>query len=106
MTLKVREIFDQGCRYDVLPIDEDGILAARKKWHDMNKRPPPSHRDLTDNQISVLSRLKDLGHNLLAFDMGVYGPYGTRRERRYMLDTHVQNADGQWIVKEVPGAQS
>ena len=43
---------------------------------------------------------------MLAFDMGVWGPFGTRHERAYTLSAHVQSADGSWMTKEVPGAQS
>ena len=38
--------------------------------------------------------------------MGVWGPYGTRRERQYVLMAYHQNASGEWIPREVPGAQT
>ena len=47
-----------------------------------------------------------MDYNLLAFDMGVWGPFGARRERVFQLSAHVQNANGEWITKEVPGANS
>ena len=68
--------------------------------------PPAPHQDLSDNQLSVLSRLGGLNHNLLAFDMGVWGPYGTRRERHFVMTAYHQNANGEWVAREMPGAQT
>ena len=36
----------------------------------------------------------------------MWGPFGTHRERAYTLSAHVQSADGSWMTKELPGAQS
>ena len=44
--------------------------------------------------------------NMLAFDMGVWAPWGGRRERRFMLTAHVRNTEGEWVAKEEPGAQN
>eukprot|EP00972_Heterocapsa_arctica_P083984 12371884-Heterocapsa_arctica.AAC.1 len=43
---------------------------------------------------------------MLAFDMGVWGPYGTRRKLHFMLTAHHMNASDVFQAKEVPGAQS
>jgi hypothetical protein len=76
----------------------------RDRWTARNTLEPGPAVSLNDNQLSVLKRLADLEHNLLAFDMGVWGPYGFRRERQQMLTIHHQNASGAWIAKEVSGA--
>ena len=47
----------------------------------------------------------DLGINLLAFDMAVWGPYCDRRERHFILTVHHLSSNGEYIPKQVPGAQ-
>ena len=74
VTLKVNQDWDQGCRMEVQPVGEDVICAMRKRWLAKNYPPPPPARDLTDNQLSILARLQEGGHKLLAFDMGSGGP--------------------------------
>ena len=106
VVLKASQFLDQASRFEVHPIAEELILEMRKRWKDKMWLDPQPHVDISDNQLSVLARLQDLNHNLLAFDMGVWGPYGTRRERQYMLTAYHQNATGEWIAREVPGAQT
>jgi hypothetical protein len=105
-TLKVSHFFDQGCRLEVKPIEPEEIMKMRARWQSQMWLPPQKHLNPTDNQLSVLKRLSDLGHNMLAFDMGVWGPYGSRRERHFLLTAHHLNVRGEYQAKEVPGAQS
>ena len=106
VAMKVSQFFDQACRYEVPPIAEDAILTKWNRWKAKMWLGPPPHVDMSDNQLSVLARLQDLNHNLLAFDMGVWGPFGTRRERQYVLTAYHQNQQGDWVAREVPGAQT
>ena len=105
-TLKVSHFFDQGCRLEVKPIESEEISKMRTRWQSQMWLHPQKHLNPTDNQLSVLKRLNDLGHNMLAFDMGVWGPYGSRRERHFLLTAHHVNVTGEYQAKEVPGAQS
>ena len=104
--IKVSQVFDQGCRYEVQPVAEEVLTVMRNRWIDKKGMPPQPHMDMSDTQLSTLSRLAELDHNLLAFDMAVWGPCGTQRERNFMMAAHVQNGDGAWIVKEIAGARS
>ena len=102
--LPVRHYFDQGCKLIVQTVAADELKVMRDRWTLRNSLEPGTAVNPSDNQLSVLKRLADLDHNLLAFDMGVWGPYSTRRERQQMLTVHHQNAAGAWVAKEVPGA--
>lgn len=78
----------------------------RARWTAVNWLNPSVKKELSDNQLSVLYRFKERDHNLLAFDMGVWGPFSGRRERAIALAAHFQNANGQWVTKDIPGAES
>ena len=78
----------------------------RARWQTSAWVAPSKHVNPADTQFSVFKRLQDLDHNMLAFDMGVWGPYGARRERHFMLTVHHLNAAGAYQAKEVPGAQT
>ena len=62
--------------------------------------------DVGLHPLSVLKRPKEAGHNMLAFDMGVWAPWRGRRESRFMPTAHVRNTEGEWVTKEEPGAQN
>ena len=64
---------------------------------------PGRHQKLTDNQLSALFRFSERQHNLLAFGMAVWAPYGQRRDRNFVFSAHHRNAAGEWVTKEVPG---
>ena len=105
-SLKVSHFFDQGRRLEIKPIEPEEITKMRARWQSQMWLPPQKHLNPMDNQLRVLKRLNDLGHNMLAFDMGVWGPYGSRRERHFLLTAHHLNVSGDYQAKEVPGAQS
>ena len=105
ITLKVNHYFDQGSRLQVKPADPDTLQTMRHRWLVVNTLPPGPQINLSDNQLSVLFRLGGVNHNLLAFDMGVWGPFGVRRERNMMVTAHVLNAQGVYVPKEISGAQ-
>ena len=105
-TLKVSQLFDQGLRMEVRPCTTEEIRTMRKRWIDIMKLPPARNRKPTDNQLSVLHRLQELGLNLLAFDMAIWGPFGDRRERHFSLTVHHLTANGEYIPKLISGAQS
>ena len=48
----------------------------RGRWKAKMGMAPQPHRDLSDNQLSVLSRLSDGRANLLAWDMAGWGHTG------------------------------
>ena len=105
-SLKVAQYFDQGCKSkEVRPVAPEAIDEMRARWEDTNGTEPVAELQYTDNQLSVLFRLNVAGHNMLAFDMGVWGPFGARRERLFSMTAYVQNADGTYIARELPGAQ-
>ncbi len=78
----------------VTPQGADELKAMRKKWLDKHKLEPSEDVAPTDNQLSMLHRLVAMDYNVLSFDMGVWGPYGGRRERSFTMMAHVQNIDG------------
>ena len=73
-TLKVNQYFDQGCKMEVRPITPLEIKGMRQLWMDKYRREPSRDVQYTDNQLSVLCRLSEAGHNMLAFDMGSGDP--------------------------------
>ena len=104
MTLKANQYFDQACRLKVLPISQSEISVMRARWSDSAWLPPAREVNPNDNQLSVLARLSSLNYNLLAFDMGVWGPFAARRERHFQLTTFQLSSRGEYQAKEVPGA--
>ena len=105
--IKICQVYDQGCKNkEVRPITEENLTKMRKRWFDVNGEDPISELAMTDNQLSVVFRLINIGHNMLAFDMGVFGPYGGRRERQFAMTASMKNADGVFITKEIPGCQN
>ena len=105
LQLRVNHYFDQGCKLLVRPAPDDVLKTMRDRWLTANSLEPSARVNLHGNQLSVLYRLAAAGHNLLAFDMGVWGPYSSRRERHMMVTVHQQNAAGQYVPMEIPGAQ-
>ena len=105
--LKVSQLFDQGCKTkEVRPLEEELITEMRDRWVKANGSDPIADLQFTDNQLSVVYRLNGTGHNMLGFDMGVYGPYGGRRERAFSMTACIKNAEGVYVSKEIPGAQN
>ena len=104
-SLRVKDFFDQASKILVKTADAVDLQKMRDRWLALKSLEPGANVDLADNQLSVLFRLGELGHNLLAFDMGVWGPYSERRERAQSVTVHYQNAAGKWIPKEIGGAQ-
>ena len=102
----MRKYFDQGSSLVVEEVNEETITTMRARWSTLMGSEPEDANDFTDEQLSVLARLTEKGHNLLAFDMGVWGPYGGRRDRHFMLTTYHVNEDGQRIATEIRGAQT
>ena len=105
--LKVSHYFDQTGPLSKLVVktaNSDELLKMRGRWLTLKALEPGPSVSLSDNQLSVLFRLQELGHNVLAFDMGIWGPYSERRERALNLTIHYQNSSGQWLPKEISGA--
>jgi hypothetical protein len=103
--LHVKHFFDQGCRLMLRPAPAAKIKEMRNRWLAQNALEPSAGVKLSDSQLSVLHGLSELGHNLLGFDMGVWGPYSSRRERSMMCTAHHLNAFGKWVPHQVPGAE-
>lgn len=78
-TLKVNLYWDQSMKFVVAMIPAPEIKVMRGRWSGGKSVPLTPHRALSDKQLSVLSRLKDLKENMLAFDMGVWGPFSDQR---------------------------
>ena len=62
------------------------------------------HANLTDNQLSVHAWFLEAKRNLLAFDMGVWGPFGARLERQWICTVHHLDASGQYVSQDMAGA--
>ena len=104
--LNANTIWDQGCKIVVQPLGKDDIRLMRMRWTDIHELEPTEEVNPTDNQLSMFARLNTLGHNILAFDMGVWGPYGGRRERAFTMMAAVKTVDGTYLPKEVPGPRN
>ncbi|CAK0902843.1 unnamed protein product, partial [Prorocentrum cordatum] len=104
VSLRVREIFDQGCKLVFKPRPDSEIRAARAKWTAANKLEPERSVNPSNNQISILLSLKSVDWNMLGFDMGVFGPFDARRQRHMMLKAHRFGPDGVYHPFEMSGA--
>ena len=67
---------------------------------------PPRTHTMSDSQLSVLKRFVDRQHNLLAFDLSIWGPVRERSDGAFTLAAHHQNASGTWVATEVAGPQN
>ena len=104
--LNASTIWDQGLKIVVAPVGASKLQEARQRWLDLHELEPSEDVLPTDKQLSMLFRLMEIDHNILAFDMGVWGPWGGRRERTFTLMAHVQGVDGTYMPKELPGPRS
>ena len=102
--LPARQYFDQGSRRKFKPKSETELRAARARWVAVADVEPRRELNPIDNQLSVILGIVEVGDNPLAFDMGVWGPFGVRRERHWMCTTHHLNAAGQYVPQEMAGA--
>ncbi|CAK0813100.1 unnamed protein product, partial [Prorocentrum cordatum] len=98
--IKVNRMFDQGCRLEFFPCAPQDIAKMRARWQTSMWVALGKHVNPSDAQLSVLKRLQDLDRNMFAFDMGVWGPFGARRERHFMLTMHRLSAAGTYQAKE------
>ena len=100
--LKVQEFFDQSSKLSVKRCTDEEIKEYRDKWLRISRIELRAHRRWEDDQISVLRRLRERGHNMLAFDLGILAPFPSRRQRRLALTIHFRTAKGEWRPKVVP----
>ena len=104
--LRVRDYFDQGSRLEVLPLASDRLAQLRAVWVAAKGNDPSDKKKLTDNQLTVLFQIIEKGGNPVAFDSGLWGPGGRKRERNQLLTAHHKNSLGAWVTKEIPAAAS
>ena len=72
--IRTNLVFDQGLKLSCAQLSTAGIDEMRARWFTWSKLEPMEHLNLTDTQLSVLHFLNARGSNVLAFDMGVWGP--------------------------------
>ena len=61
------------------------IADVRRRWLAGLHVGGATNGHTNDNQFNVVGRLIELKLNVLAFDMGVWGPYAARREGHFSL---------------------
>ena len=87
-SLKVAHYFDQACKIEARPCSQDELLAMRSRWTKLMWTVPSRVQTMSDNQLSVLRRLLDRGHSMLAFDVSNWGPFSELRDRAFAMMAH------------------
>ena len=75
--INAKAVFDQGCKVEMTPAPPEVIEKTRAMWLTEHGPVPRDSRKLTATQRSVLYHLANSDYNMLAFDMAIWGPFGT-----------------------------
>ena len=86
-SFKVAHYFDQACKIVIRPCSQDELLVMRGRWTKLMWTVPSRVQAMSDSQLSVLRRLLDRGHNMLASDLRIWGPFSERRDRAVTMVT-------------------
>jgi len=101
--IKISTIMDQGSDMEVDMLSATEITARRRVWFVAQGDHPREMQEVTDEQLSALSRILEAGLNP-KIDMGIWGPHGERIERINKFRSWISAPDGGGRYVEVPGA--
>ena len=100
--IKLSQVIDQGKEMEVPLLEAEAINEYRAVYSVLYGDNPMESCEVTDAQLTALHYLITNGLPPYA-DFGVWGPYGTRVERRMRFKSRVLDSSGQWTQHEAPG---
>ena len=103
-TVKVKtgQVLDQGSDQEVPMLPTEKLLEVRRKYLETMGGPPLQRAEVTDSQITAL-HFRDKGGQAPFADFGIWGPFGTRAERKRKFTSYVLSTNGSWQPVEVAG---
>ena len=100
--IKLSQVLDPAQDLEVPLLDEHKILEMRQVYITLFVDAPMEACEVTDSQVSALQYV--LSNGMVPYaDFGVWGPYGTRFERRMLFPARILESSGTWKSMEVPG---
>ena len=100
--VKLSQVIDQAKDTEVAALEEAKIAELRKVYATLFGDAPMETSEVTDNQIFALYYL--VSNGLVPYaDFAVWGPYGTRFERKMRFTARLIDSTGTWRTTEVPG---
>ena len=97
--VRVAQILNQAVDREVAMLLEAKLAELRKYFIDIIGDEPLQTIDATDAQRTALNFVVECGLAPYA-DFGVFGPHGTRQEKRMRFAQHFQDTIGKWRAVE------
>ena len=103
--VKLSTVLDQVSDAEVQLLPFDVIAEKRANYRSITGGDPLERCNFTDAQLSALSQ-KVAGGGVPYADFAVWGPYGSRIEKRMKFRSSFLDVGGEWKTIEVPGPAS
>ena len=103
--VKLSSVLDQVSDAEVQLLPADVIAEKRANYRAITGGDPLETCNFTDAQLSALSQ-KVSGGGVPYADFAVWGPYGSRIEKRMKFRSSFLDVGGEWKTIEVPGPAS
>ena len=100
--IKLSTVLDQVSDAEVQMLPFDVIADKRNHYRMITGGDPLERFNFTDAQLSALSQ-KVAGGGVPYADFAVWGPYGSRIEKRMKFRSSFLDVGGEWRTIEVPG---
>lgn len=103
--VKLSSVLDQASDAEVQLLPPEVLADKRARYKDVQGGDPLERNNFTDAQLSALSQRVAGGGPPYA-DFAVWGPYGSRIEKKMKFRTSFLDTGGHWRTLEVPGPAS
>ena len=103
--IKLSTVLDQASDAEVQMLSPEVILDKRSNYRIITGGDPLEQCSFTDAQLSALSQ-RVAGGGVPYADFAVWGPYGSRVEKRMKFRSSFLDTGGEWKSIEVPGPSS
>ena len=100
--VKLSQVLNQSLDQDIPLLNEEALREHRRYYIEACGDEPLPNVDATDGQLTALWFAVECGLAPYA-DFGVFGPHGTRHEKRMRFAQHFQDTSGKWRAVEQHG---
>ena len=100
--VRIAQTLNQAIDQDVAMLPESKLAELRRYFVEVIGDEPLQRIDATDAQLTALSFVVECGLPPYA-DFGVFGPHGTRQEKRMRFAQNFQDTTGKWRAVEQAG---
>ena len=102
LKVKLSTVLDQSSDAEVQLLPAETLFQKRSTYRMAMGGDPLERHNFTDTQLSALSR-RVAGGGVPYADFAVWGPYGSRIERKMKFKSSFRDAAGNWRIVECPG---